>query len=135
MRHSVIYMSTLLIFVAIDIMWLGFVARDFYRSQLGDLVAPQLNIGAAVAFYLIYIVGITVFAVRPALRSGSWRDAYTLGALLGLVAYSTYDLSNLATLRNWPALLALVDVLWGTALSAIAAAGGYGVGRWSSKSL
>jgi uncharacterized membrane protein len=120
------YFATLLIFVGIDLVWLAVVARTFYRDQLGDLMAKQLNYPAALAFYLVYAAGLMFFAVRTA---GSWTEAAMLGAGFGFVAYATYDLTNLATIRNWPVALTIVDLIWGTALSALAASAGYLVTR------
>jgi uncharacterized membrane protein len=133
MRFLVTYAATLLVFVSLDLIWLGVVAKRFYRSQLVGLIADQFNFPAATAFYLVYPVGVVTFAVMPALSSGSWMDAATWGAMLGFFAYATYDLTNLATLREWPVRLTLVDLLWGTALTTVAAACGQLITRgiWS----
>jgi uncharacterized membrane protein len=120
------YFATLLIFVGIDLVWLAVVARTFYRDQLGDLMAKQLNYPAALAFYLVYAAGLMFFAVRPA---DSWTEAAMLGAGFGFVAYATYDLTNLATIRSWPLALTMVDLIWGTALSAVTATAGYQIAR------
>lgn len=130
MKYVITYCSVFAIFVAVDLIWLGGVAKRFYRSQLAGLIADEFNIGAAAAFYLVYPLGVVAFAVIPSLPSGSAADAALLGAMLGFFAYATYDLTNLATLRNWPLRLTLVDMLWGTALTALAAAGGHLMGRY-----
>ena len=122
---AIAYFATLLAFVVVDLIWLGLVARKFYRSQLAGLMAEKICFPAAIAFYLLYPAGIVVFAVTPWLASGTWQGAATLGALFGFFAYATYDLTNLATLRNWPVALTLVDLLWGTALTALAAICGH----------
>lgn len=115
------YVAALISFVAIDFVWLGFVARQFYVSQLGTLMRDQPNFSVAGLFYLLYPVGLVVLAVQPALRQGSGLSAVGLGALFGLVAYATYDLSNLATLRGWPVSVVVVDILWGAIVSAVVA--------------
>lgn len=126
MKTSVIsYGFTALAFLIIDGIWLGLVARDFYKSQMGDLMAPNPSIAAATAFYLVFVFGLVWFAVSPALSSGSWTTALVNGAMLGLIGYATYDLTNLAVTRGFPTTLAIVDLAWGTALSAVAATAGY----------
>ena len=119
------YGFTALAFLIIDGIWLGLVARDFYKSQMGDLMAPNPSIAAATAFYLIFVFGLVWFAVSPALASASWTTAFVNGAVLGLIGYATYDLTNLAVTRGFPTTLAMADLAWGTALSAVAATAGY----------
>jgi len=116
------YLVAGLIFAILDGVWLGLVARGFYASQMGDLMRAKFSIVPAVAFYVIYVAGLVVFAVLPGVEAGSVGRAALLGGLLGLVAYAAYDLSNLATLKNWPAPLAMLDLAWGPALSAASAA-------------
>ena len=113
------------VFFAVDMLWLGVVARDFYRRQVGELLREQVNWPAAILFYLIFIGGIVFFCVLPAVRSGSFPNALLLGALFGLVTYCTYDLTNLATLKGWPLTLVVVDVLWGMTLCTVVSAAGY----------
>jgi|CXWK01.1.fsa_nt_gi uncharacterized membrane protein len=108
-------------FVIIDLIWLGYVARDLYRKEMGSLLAQSFRVGPAAAFYLMYFGAIVYFAVLPALRSGYWTDALVPGALLGLVAYGTYDLTALAVVRDWPMKLSLIDMAWGTLLTAFSA--------------
>lgn len=122
MKYVAAYAATLISFVVIDLIWLGVVAKRFYRAQLDGLLADQYNFIAAALFYLAYPLGVTVFAVAPTFESGSWPHAALWGAMLGLFAYGTYDLTNLATLRNWPLRLTAVDMLWGTVLTGFAAA-------------
>ena len=130
MRMLSLYGLTGLVFLAVDLVWLGFVARGFYRAQLGHLLRTDVLWPAALVFYAVYIAGILVFAVLPALDAGSLTRALALGALLGLVAYATFDLTALALLRDFPASLVAVDLAWGTALTSGVAASGYVIGRW-----
>ena len=123
--YLVAYAVAGLVFLCIDLVWLGFVASGLYRSQMGDLLAETFRIGPAIAFYLLYILGVVVFAISPALRGGGPMTALGLGALLGLVAYGTYDLTNWAIIRNWPVLITLVDLAWGTFLTALSALAGF----------
>jgi uncharacterized membrane protein len=109
--------GSLLAMAVVDGIWLGAVARTFYRRHLGFLMAERPNWTAAVAFYLIYVLGVTVFAVLPGADAGSIGEAAWRGALFGLVAYATYDLTNAATLRGWPNVVTLVDMAWGTVLT------------------
>lgn len=126
MKTSIIaYAFTALAFLAGDGVWLGLIARNFYRTQLGELMAPQPSIAAAAAFYLIYVAGVVYFAVWPALASGSWTTALLNGAALGFCAYATYDLTNLAVMRGFPSALAWTDLAWGTVLTAASATVGF----------
>lgn len=124
------WIGGLVVFLVLDALWLGLVARDFYQSQIGPLLRPRPLLGVAAIFYVLFVAGLVHFAVMPALASGRWTDAAVAGALLGLLAYATYDISNLATLRDWPVALSVVDIAWGTALSATAATGGWLAARW-----
>lgn len=126
-RSLLVYAVTLLIFFGIDLVWLGVVARTFYRQHLGHLLSDQVNWGAAILFYLLFIVGIVFFAVRPALEAGSTTRALTYGALFGLFTYATYDLTNQATMRGWPVIVTVVDLVWGSVLSATVACLSYEV--------
>jgi uncharacterized membrane protein len=125
-----IYLAALVGFLAIDMVWLTVVARGFYRKQLGFLLADQPNWWAAIAFYLLFVVGLLVFAVIPGLQAGSPRRAVLLGGFFGLITYATYDLTNQATVRNWPWLVTLADMAWGVVLSTSVSGIGYLVGRW-----
>ena len=111
-------------FAIIDAIWLK-TMNPFYRRQIGDLMADKPNLGYAVVFYVIYIAGIVFFALRPTLDGGSWLSAAGYGAALGAFAYATYDLTNAATLKTWPWQLVVVDILWGTALTALATLAGW----------
>ena len=101
----------------IDFVWLSVVANKFYKSQIGTLLLEKPNMLAAVAFYIIYVIGIVVFVLTPALEKNSWQYAAGYGALFGLIAYATYDLTNLATLKGWTLKLVVVDLLWGAVLT------------------
>jgi uncharacterized membrane protein len=125
-----VYAATLVGFLAIDFLWLAIVARGFYRKHLGFLLADQPNWWAAIAFYLLFVVGLVVFAVAPALQAGSLRRALLLGGFFGLVTYATYDLTNHATVKGWPWIVTVVDLCWGLALSASVSFIGYLAGRW-----
>ena len=130
-QYAKIYVAALVGFLAIDMLWLGVVARGFYRRHLGFLFADQVNWWAAFSFYLLFVAGVLVFAVVPALQAGSLSRALLLGGLLGLLTYGTYDLTNLATLKNWPLVVTLVDMAWGTVLTAAVSGIGYLAGTWS----
>jgi uncharacterized membrane protein len=120
----VVYLATLVVFTVVDFVWLGFVAYSYYRSQIGHLMGTDINLPAAVAFYLVYALGLFIFVVQPAAAAGGPGKAFMMGAMFGFFCYATYDLTNLATLKNWPVTLSLVDMAWGAVLSGIAAAAG-----------
>jgi uncharacterized membrane protein len=117
------------VFLAMDMVWLGLVAKNFYRSQIGFLMASEVNVGAALAFYLLFIAGLVLFVIAPALDKKSYQQALLLGAIFGLVTYGTYDLSNLATIRNWPVLVTVVDLVWGATLAASVSTATYFLAR------
>lgn len=113
-----LYLITLLVFLGIDSLWLGFVAPKFYQAQIGYIMTKSPNLLAAGLFYLLFIVGMVIFVVEPGVREQTLAQAVLRGALFGLVTYATYDLTNLATLEGWPILVTVVDLIWGTTLSA-----------------
>jgi uncharacterized membrane protein len=125
-----LYFATLVAFFAIDLVWLGVVARTFYRKHLGFIMAPSPNWLAAIPFYLLFVVGVLVFAVLPGLQANSIRSTVWRAALFGLIAYATYDLTNLATLKDWPLLVTVVDLAWGTVLSTAVGVAGFLAARW-----
>ncbi|RPI58288.1 MAG: DUF2177 family protein [Chloroflexi bacterium] len=127
-----LYFATLIAFFAIDLVWLGLVARSFYRKHLGFLMAPSPNWPAAIIFYLLFVLGILVFVVLPGLEANSLRTTLLRAALFGLICYATYDLTNLATVKDWPLLVTVVDLIWGTVLSVVVSLAGYMAGRWLS---
>lgn len=123
------YLGMTVVFFTIDILWLGVVAKGFYQRHLGELLAERVNWGAAVVFYLVYLGGILLFVVLPALEKGSLGRAALLGFVFGVVAYATYDLTNLATLRGFPVVVATVDLAWGGVLTTAVAIAGFALAR------
>lgn len=115
------YGITLAVFLAIDMMWLTVIAKKLYADKLGYLMAPKANLLAALLFYLLFVLGLMVFVVSPALAAGSWKHALFYGLFFGLVTYATYDLTNLATVRDWPLLITVIDLAWGAAVSGVTA--------------
>jgi uncharacterized membrane protein len=120
-----LYCIALPIFFGMDMVWLGVVAKSFYTKQIGLLMAPKVNWVAAILFYLLFLVGLVVFVIAPAVEKDSWVRAIMLGALFGLISYATYDLTNLATLKDWPLALTVVDLIWGTILAGSVSVGTY----------
>lgn len=113
-----LYAIALPVFFAIDLLWIGVVAKGFYAKQIGSLLKPDVNWAAAILFYLLFIVGLVVFVITPAVEKNSWINALLFGALFGLVCYATYDLTNLALAKDWPLLVTIVDLIWGAVLAA-----------------
>ncbi len=127
-KNLLTYAATFIALAALDFLWLGVVAKNLYREGMGHLMAPDVNLAAAAGFYLLYPIGLVVFAVLPS--GGDWLRALLLGALFGLFCYGTYDLTNLAILKDWPLSLTFVDIAWGAAVSAAGASVGAWVLRW-----
>ena len=125
-----LYFLTVPIFFIIDLIWLGVVAKGFYRKNLNYILSPNVNWPAAIIFYLMYIAGILIFAVLPGLAKDSLRHAVVWGALFGFFTYATYDLTNLALLKDWPLNVVIVDILWGVILCSVVASLSFGVARW-----
>lgn len=119
------YLLTAVVFFAIDLTWLGWVAKDLYRKHLGGFLSDQVNWTAAFIFYALFIVGIFIFAILPAAEKNSLQHAVIYGALFGFFTYATYDLTNLATLKNWPLPIVFIDIIWGSILTGTVAAAGY----------
>jgi len=113
-----LYFIALPVFFVIDMVWLVLVARKFYSTHLGYLMRPDVNWIAAIVFYLLFIGGLVVFVIAPSVEKHSFSHAILYGALFGLVSYATYDLTNLATVKDWPLLVTVVDLIWGMVLSA-----------------
>lgn len=113
-----LYLIALPVFFAIDMIWLGLIAKNFYAQQIGFLLKSNINWVAAILFYLLFIAGLVVFVINPAMEKNSWQLALILGAFFGLVTYATYDLTNLATLKDWPLAITIVDLAWGATLGA-----------------
>lgn len=129
--YATAYAASAVVFFGIDFLWLSTISTNFYRSRIGGLLLDQPNLGVAGLFYLVYVAGIVHFAVLPGLNATSWMTALINGALLGLVAYGTYDMTNLATLKNWSVTVSVVDMAWGIALTAAAATAGYAATIWT----
>ena len=113
-----LFLVALPVFFAIDMVWLAVVAKNFYQKQIGFLMKPDINWLAAIIFYLLFITGLAIFVITPAMVKQSWVHALLYGALFGLVTYATYDLTNLATVKDWPLLVTVVDLVWGSVLAA-----------------
>lgn len=113
-----LYALALPVFFAIDMLWLGLIAKNFYAKQIGFLMKPNINWTAAILFYLLFIVGLVLFVIAPAVEKKSWAHALLFGGLFGFITYATYDLTNLATLKEWPLLVTVVDLAWGSILGA-----------------
>lgn len=120
------YVAAAVLMLVFDGVWIGIVARDFYQQGIGHLMAPSPRLDAALLFYGVYALGLVVFVVAPQSkeRASTWLSTLLRGALFGLVAYATYDLTNLATLRDWPVQVALVDMAWGALASGCASVAG-----------
>ena len=113
------YFITLVVFLAIDMVWLLVIAKSLYAQHLGYLMAPKANLLAAFLFYLLFVLGLMYFVLNPALLGGSWKTALFSGLFFGLVTYATYDLTNLATIKDWPILITGIDLVWGSAVSGL----------------
>lgn len=121
MTYILAYITATIIFLAIDALWLGVIAKDFYYKSLSFIMLERVNFGIAALFYLFYTIGIVVFAVKPALEADNIWHALGYGALFGFLAYGTYDFTNLATLKDWPLKISLVDIVWGTTITGVTA--------------
>jgi uncharacterized membrane protein len=113
-----LFLIALPVFFVIDMAWLVLIAKNFYQKQIGFLMRPDINWYAAIIFYLLFIAGVVTFVISPAVEKHSWLHALLFGAFFGLVTYATYDLTNLATTKDWPLLVTIVDLIWGTVLAA-----------------
>ena len=111
----------------LDFIWLGFIAKKLYYDEMGSILLEKPNMLPALLFYVVYVVGVVVFVISPALEKGSWQYALGYGALFGLIAYATYDLTNLATLKGFSAKIVVIDLIWGMALTAVVAIGAYAI--------
>lgn len=124
------YLLTFIVFLMIDMLWLGVIAKNIYRKYLGNLLADRVNWTAAFIFYFIYVVGISIFAIYPSVNEGSVYNAILMGALFGFFTYATYDLTNLATLKGWPLPIVIIDIIWGSVLSAAVSISGFYIVNW-----
>jgi uncharacterized membrane protein len=129
LKTLILYLSTAAVFFAIDLIWLGLMNSRFYKVQLAELMSDKVNWLPAILFYLLFIVGLLLLVVLPAVEHDSWIRALLLGGLLGMVAYATYDLTNLASIKNWPIVVTMVDIVWGTILAATVATISYFIAK------
>ncbi|ACK50968.1 conserved hypothetical protein [Methylocella silvestris BL2] len=129
MRYVIAYASTAVVFLGIDFVWLSFMGDRLYRATLQDVLRAGFDLPPALTFYALFVVGVVIFAVLPALASGRVSTAILYGALFGFFCYATYDLTSQATIRNWTWTLSLVDMSWGAVLTAAAASAGFHVTR------
>jgi uncharacterized membrane protein len=123
-KYLAAYGATAVVMIAIDLVWLGLIAKPLYQNGIGHLMADKPNIPVAVVFYLLYALGLMIFAVVPQQSAAGWSRALMIGALFGFFAYATYDLTNLSTLKGWPLSLSLMDIAWGTLVSGVSSAVG-----------
>ena len=133
MQYLTYYLTTLVVCVAVDFVWLSTTTSQLYRPVMGDMLADKPDLTAAAAFYLLYAAGVTIFVGAPALRTGKWTDAPWMGVLFGLFCYMTYDLTNQATLRSWAIQLTLADIAWGMFLTALSGTAAFFVTRAVTK--
>lgn len=124
------YLLTTVVFFAVDMAWLGLLAKNLYKKYLGNFLSDQVNWPAAIIFYLLFITGIFYFAILPAIEKNSLAKAVISGALFGVFTYATYDLTNLATLKNWPLTIVFIDIAWGALLTGIVSTAGFYIVKW-----
>ncbi|QNK65066.1 DUF2177 family protein [Variovorax sp. PAMC26660] len=129
-KHLVAWAVTFVVLLVIDMIWLGLVAKGMYQQGMGELMSPQPRLAFAAVFYLLYPVGLVIFAIQPGIEAQSVMRAAVLGGLFGMFCYGTYDLTNLAVIRNWPLGLSFIDIAWGALVSGVAAAAGAVAWRW-----
>ena len=129
-QFAVAYVGTALAMLVLDIIWLTQMVNRLYQPRIGELLAEKPSMPPAVVFYLLYVAGIVILAVMPALREGGWKRLLVHAAVFGLVAYATYDLTNQATMKTWSTTITLVDMAWGTFITTVAASAGYAAARW-----
>lgn len=124
------YLLTTVVFFAVDMTWLGLIAKDLYKKYLGNFLSDKVNWPAAIIFYLLFIIGIFYFCILPAVEKNSVVKAIISGALFGVFTYATYDLTNLATLKNWPLTIVFIDIAWGALLTGIVSTAGFYIVKW-----
>lgn len=129
MPYIAAYVGAAVVFCVLDFIWLTLVAKGFYQTQMGELMAVQVRMVPAIIFYVLYLAGLVLFAISPALREQNWLMAVGLGLALGVIAYGSYDLTNMATLKGWSLSLTLVDIAWGAFVSAVSALAGFYAAR------
>lgn len=124
------YILTFLVFLAVDMVWLGLIAKNIYQKYLGSFLSENVNWTSAFIFYIIYVIGIFIFVINPAVKNDSVINAILLGAIFGFIAYATYDLTNLATLKGWPLQIVFIDIVWGAVLTAVVSLSGFYIVKW-----
>lgn len=134
-RYIAAYIATLIVFLAIDFVWLSSTANTLYKPILKDILAPEFRLAPAVVFYFLFPLALVIFGVSAGIRSGNWTDALLYGALFGFFAYATYDLTNQATLKYWETKLTVIDMAWGSFLGGTAATAGFFVSGWLERFL
>lgn len=130
MKYIILYILTFLSFLAVDMVWLLVIAKDFYAKQIGHLMAEKALLLPALIFYLLFVVGVLIFAVVPGYNAQSLSKTLMLSALFGLMTYATYDLTNLATLKDWPLKVTLIDIVWGMSISTVTGLAGYYIAKF-----
>ena len=125
MKYLYLYLLTFAVFLAIDFVWLTWIAKNMYAEKIGHLLAQSPNLIAALVFYLLFVGATLIFAVLPGYEAQSLTKTIFLGALLGMITYATYDLTNLATLKDWPLSVTIIDIIWGTSLCTVTSIAGY----------
>ena len=125
-----LFFAALVTFFFLDMAWVGLVARSFYQNYLGFLLSPSINWIPVILFYLLFVVGLLVFVIIPGQQSGSLQNTLVLAAFFGLVTYATYDLTNLATIKDWPIMVTLVDLIWGMLVSTLVSYVSFTIGKW-----
>jgi len=125
-----LYLIALPLLILLDLLWIGVLAKDLYKSQIGFLMKASVNWVGVALFYLIFIAGLVVFAILPSVEKSSLAHAILMGGFFGLVTYATFDLTNLAILKDWPVLITLVDLLWGSVLGALVSGGTFYIARY-----
>ncbi|KUK76906.1 MAG: hypothetical protein XD93_0659 [candidate division WS6 bacterium 34_10] len=130
MKYVLLYILTFIVFLAIDAVWLLVISKNLYSKEIGHLMAEKALLLPALIFYLLFVVGVLIFAVLPGYEAQSLSKTLMLGALLGLMTYATYDLTNLATLRDWPIKITIIDIIWGTSLSTLTGLAGYYIAKF-----
>jgi uncharacterized membrane protein len=124
------FILTFIVFIVIDMAWLGFIAKNLYQKYLGSLLTDNVNWTAAIIFYLLFVVGVSIFAIYPAVNKDSVWTAVILGALFGFFTYATYDLTNLSTLKGWPLGIVFIDIAWGSVLTSIVSLSGFYIAKF-----
>ena len=126
------YLLMAILFLALDLFWLGLIAKNFYQKHLGRFFSDKVNWTAAIIFYFLFVIGTMIFAVYPGVAQDSLMRAMMFGVLFGLFTYATYDMTNLATLKDWPVPIVIVDIIWGMVLCGAISGVGFGVAKWLS---